>query len=96
VSGGAIHLKGQWSIIRNPQVHVPLPLTATCQLQELSLKAERNTYIRPEAAACFRLIPAGSMSVFGCGLTGKGGDWSVLATLVAPVSELSEQCNKTR
>jgi len=31
------------------------------------------------------------MSVFGCGLTGKGGDWSVLATLVAPVSELSEQ-----
>jgi hypothetical protein len=35
--------------IRNPQVHVPLPLTATCQLQELSLKAERNTYIWPLA-----------------------------------------------
>ena len=35
--------------IRNPQVHVPLPLTATCQLQELSLKAERNTYIWPKA-----------------------------------------------
>jgi len=36
--------------IRNPQVHVPLPLTATCQLLELSLKAERNTYIWPIAA----------------------------------------------
>jgi hypothetical protein len=36
--------------IRNPQVHVPLPLTATCQLQELSLKAERNTYTWPLAA----------------------------------------------
>jgi len=33
--------------IRNPQVHVPPSLTATCQLQELSLKAERNTYIWP-------------------------------------------------
>ena len=36
--------------IRNPQVHVPPSLTATCQLQELSLKAERNTYIWPKAA----------------------------------------------
>ena len=35
--------------IRNPQVHVPPSLTATCQLQELSLKAERNTYIWPTA-----------------------------------------------
>jgi hypothetical protein len=33
--------------IRNPQVHVPPSLTATCQLQQLSLKAERNTYIWP-------------------------------------------------
>jgi len=37
--------------IRNPQVHVPPSLTATCQLQELSLKAERNTYIWPKAAS---------------------------------------------
>jgi len=37
-------------LIRNPQVHVPPSLTATCQLQELSLKAERNTYIWPIAA----------------------------------------------
>jgi len=36
--------------IRNPQVHVPPSLTATCQLQLLSLKAERNTYIWPLAA----------------------------------------------
>jgi len=35
--------------IRNPQVHVPPSLTDTCQLQELSLKAERNTYIWPKA-----------------------------------------------
>ncbi len=40
-------------LIRNLQVHVPLPLTATCQLQELSLKAERNTYIWPIAACHF-------------------------------------------
>jgi hypothetical protein len=33
--------------IRNPQVHVPPSLTATCQLRTLSLKAERNTYIWP-------------------------------------------------
>ena len=37
-------------LIRNPQVHVPPSLTATCQLQELSLKAERNTYIWPSCA----------------------------------------------
>ena len=40
-------------LIRNPQVHVPPSLTATCQLQELSLKAERNTYIWPKAATQF-------------------------------------------
>ena len=39
--------------IRNPQVHVPPSLTATCQLQELSLKAERNTYTWPLAALHF-------------------------------------------
>ena len=44
--------------IRNPQVHVPLPLTATCQLQLLSLKAERNTYIWPEAVCQFAEIDA--------------------------------------
>jgi len=33
--------------IRNPQVHVPPSLTATCQLQLLSLKAGRITYIWP-------------------------------------------------
>jgi tetratricopeptide (TPR) repeat protein len=33
--------------IRNPQAHVPLPLTATCQLCQASLKVERNTYIWP-------------------------------------------------
>ena len=31
--------------IRSPQVHVPLSLTATCQLCELSRKAGRNNYI---------------------------------------------------
>ncbi len=36
--------------IRNPQVHAPPSLTATCQLQQLSLKAERNTYIWPKAS----------------------------------------------
>ena len=35
--------------IRNPQVHVPPSLTATCQLQSLSLKAGRNSYIWPKA-----------------------------------------------
>ena len=37
-------------LIRNLQVHVPPSLTATCQLQSLSLKAERNTYIWPTPA----------------------------------------------
>jgi hypothetical protein len=37
-------------LIRNLQVHVPPSLTATCQLQQLSLKAERNTYIWPNPA----------------------------------------------
>ena len=36
-------------LIRNLQVHVPPSLTATCQLQELSLKAGRNSYIWPIA-----------------------------------------------
>jgi len=35
--------------IRNPQVHVPPSLTATCQLQSLSLKAGRNSYIWSKA-----------------------------------------------
>ena len=36
-------------LIRNLQVHVPPSLTATCQLQSLSLKAGRNSYIWPTA-----------------------------------------------
>jgi hypothetical protein len=48
VEAGIVVRSGRF--IRNPQVHVPPSLTATCQLRELSLKAERNTYIWPLAA----------------------------------------------
>ena len=40
--------------IRNPQAHVPLPLTATCQLYLVSRIAERNTYIWPRPCAAIR------------------------------------------
>ncbi len=33
----------------DPRAHVPLPLTATCQLCQVSRKAERNTYIKADA-----------------------------------------------
>jgi hypothetical protein len=55
--------------IRNPQVHVPLPLTATCQLQELSLKAERNTYIWPLAAV--QISPSRSIRLSAIGKSGR-------------------------
>ncbi len=47
LEGEAENVERSGRLIRNPQVHVPPSLTATCQLQELSLKAERNTYIWP-------------------------------------------------
>ena len=45
--GEAVIVERSGRLIRNPQVHVPPTLTATCQLRELSLKAGRNTYIWP-------------------------------------------------
>jgi len=47
LEGEAVSVERSGRYIRNPQVHVPLSLTATCQLRALSLKAGRNTYIWP-------------------------------------------------
>jgi hypothetical protein len=47
LEGEAENVERSGRLIRNLQVHVPPTLTATCQLQELSLKAGRNTYIWP-------------------------------------------------
>ncbi len=53
LEGEAVSVERFGRNIRNPQVHVPLTLTATCQMRELSLKAGRTSYIWPKAAPSF-------------------------------------------